>query len=204
MKPLLLADHPALELLNTVVMSGGAPFVLIGDGRAFLDWLVEVGLVDAAEVTRLRKRFPAAALDRVAVEARKMRGWAADWLMRWRAAPEARYEPELRRLNELLARASDVRQVVRNDQGLAIAEHHRFDSVGELLGLLAAQIADLLVNEDPELVKRCEGAECILWFVDRTKAHRRRFCSAAVCGNRDKVAAFRARQRQSSKDRSLS
>jgi predicted RNA-binding Zn ribbon-like protein len=47
-------------------------------------------------------------------------------------------------------------------------------------------------------VKRCEGAECTLWFVDRTKAHRRRFCSATACGNRDKVAAFRARQRRPS------
>jgi predicted RNA-binding Zn ribbon-like protein len=40
------------------------------------------------------------------------------------------------------------------------------------------------------------GAGCTLWFVDRTKAHRRIFCSATTCGNRAKVAAFRQRQRE--------
>jgi predicted RNA-binding Zn ribbon-like protein len=33
------------------------------------------------------------------------------------------------------------------------------------------------------------------WFLDQTKAYKRRFCSAAVCVNRAKVAAFRERQR---------
>jgi predicted RNA-binding Zn ribbon-like protein len=196
MQPLLLADHPALELLNTAMRAGGAQVELIGNGRALVDWFVAVGLVTSAEATQLRRRFSAAELDGIAAEARKLRGWAADWLMRWRTAPHARYEPELRHLNELLARASDVPQVVHKDRGLAIAEHHRFATAAELLAILAAQIADLLVHEPPELVKRCEGADCILWFVDRTRAHRRRFCSAAVCGNRDKVAAFRARQRR--------
>jgi predicted RNA-binding Zn ribbon-like protein len=58
-----------------------------------------------------------------------------------------------------------------------------------------AQIASLVATEPPALVKRCAGPGCILWFVDRTKAHRRVFCSATVCGNRAKVAAFRERQR---------
>lgn len=197
MKPLLLADHPALEFLNTSMLSSrGEPVELIGDGRAFLAWLVDTGLVDSREAARLPKRFSAAVLDRVAAEVRSLRGWAADWLMRWRAAPHARYEPELRRLNQLLARASDVREVVRRDGGLALAEHHRFDDVTELPALLAAQLADLITHEDPELVKRCDGSACVLWFLDRTKAHRRRFCSAATCGNRDKVAAFRARERR--------
>nr|WP_254214234.1 CGNR zinc finger domain-containing protein [Burkholderia multivorans] len=33
----------------------------------------------------------------------------------------------------------------------------------------------------------------MLWFLDRTKSHRRRWCSKALCGNRQKVAAFRRR-----------
>ena len=49
------------------------------------------------------------------------------------------------------------------------------------------------VQEDPALLKACAGADCTLWFMDRTKAHRRMFCSATACGNRAKVAAFRRR-----------
>jgi predicted RNA-binding Zn ribbon-like protein len=42
-------------------------------------------------------------------------------------------------------------------------------------------------------VRRCEGVDCVLWFYDRTKAHRRRWCSMEGCGNRAKVARFRSR-----------
>jgi predicted RNA-binding Zn ribbon-like protein len=173
----------------------GEPVELIGDGRALVGWLVDAGLVDSEGAARL-KRFSASALDRAAAEVRALRDWAADWLTRWRAAPHARHDAELRRLNQLLARARDVREVVRREGRLAIAAHPRFEDADELPALLAGQLADLVVREDPGLVKRCEGPGCVLWFVDRTKAHRRRFCSAATCGNRDKVAAFRARQRE--------
>ena len=196
MKPLLLADHPALEFFNTTMTPRGTPIELIGDGRELVEWFVDVGLLDAAAAALLRRRCGAAALDEVAAEARKVRSWAAAWLTRWRAAPDARYEPEVRRLNELLTRASSHRELTRNDNRLAIVERLRGDAADELIGAIAVQLADLLVNEQASLVKRCDGAECTLWFLDRTKAHRRRFCSAAACGNRDKVAAFRARQRR--------
>ena len=38
-----------------------------------------------------------------------------------------------------------------------------------------------------------------LMFYDRTKSHKRRWCSMALCGNRHKVAEFRKR-RQSAAD----
>ena len=196
MKPLLLAGHPALEFLNTAMTPRGQPVDLISDGRALLRWLCDAGVVDAAARSRVERRFDAAALDDLAAEARKLRTWAAAWIARWRTDPGARYEPELRRLNELLAHASDHRQLVRDAGQLTTIERHRSDTPEQLLAILAAALADLVAEEQPALVKRCEGAQCTLWFVDRTKAHRRRFCSVAACGNRDKVAAFRERQRQ--------
>jgi len=33
-----------------------------------------------------------------------------------------------------------------------------------------------------------------MWFYDRTKSHRRRWCSMALCGNRAKARAHRERQ----------
>ena len=45
-----------------------------------------------------------------------------------------------------------------------------------------------------ELIRECEHPDCVLWFYDRTKSHRRRWCSMALCGNRHKVAEFRKRQ----------
>jgi predicted RNA-binding Zn ribbon-like protein len=202
-KPLFRAGHLALDFVNTTISPEGTPVELIGDGRAFLDWLAAAGVLDSAAAPPLARRLGTVALDELAADARKLRSWAASWLGRWRIAPHDRYEPELRRLNAWLEGDHACRQVVRRNGSLAIIERRPSDTGAEILGALAAQIADLVVNEQPELVKRCDGADCTLWFLDRTKGHRRRFCSVAACGNRDKVAAFRARQRQQSSSRVL-
>ena len=196
-KPLFLAGHLALDFLNTAMSPQGTEIELIGDGRAFVDWLACAGIVDAAAAPRLRREFGVEALDELAAEARKLRAWTASWLDRWREHPDGRYDAELRRLNAVLERAGGYPQLVQRDGRFEIVEQRRGETTGELMAAIAQQIAELIVREQPTLVKRCDGARCTLWFVDRTKAHRRRFCSVAVCGNRDKVAAFRARQSRS-------
>ena len=60
---------------------------------------------------------------------------------------------------------------------------------------MAELAAELVVSGDFELIRKCESDECVLWFYDRTKSHRRRWCSMAACGNRHKVAAYRERVR---------
>src|SRR5688572_30838025 len=83
-----------------------------------------------------------------------------------------------------------------HEGGFQVTERWRIDSADELIAVVAAQIASLVATEQPALVKRCAAPACTLWFVDRTKAHSRLFCSATACGNRAKVvAAFRERQR---------
>jgi predicted RNA-binding Zn ribbon-like protein len=194
--PLFLAGQLALDFVNTVMTPQGTEIELIGDGRAFVDWLVAAALLDAGAAARFKRQLGAAALDELAAEARELRRWATAWIARWRSDPHASYEVELRRLNSLLAHAGEYHQLVQRGERFEIVKQRRSDSPGEVLAAIALQIANLLANEQPALVKRCEGAHCTLWFLDRTKAHRRRFCSVAVCGNRDKVAAFRARQRR--------
>jgi predicted RNA-binding Zn ribbon-like protein len=62
-----------------------------------------------------------------------------------------------------------------------------------VLAPVAEEMARLLIEEDLSLVRQCGGDDCTIVFLDRTKAHKRRSCSMAACGNRAKVAAFRAR-----------
>jgi predicted RNA-binding Zn ribbon-like protein len=200
MKPLFLAGHPALDFLNTAFTppTGGESVEVIDDGQSFVAWLLEASLLNAASASRLKRRFGANALDEVAAEARKLRQWTSGWLARWRQAPDEDYAAEIQRLNRLLEQGSCYREVVAAGARLKLVEHCRIDAARELLTLPAWQVALLVTGEEPALVKRCAGADCILWFVDRTKAHRRMFCSAALCGNRAKVAAFRERERASS------
>lgn len=198
MAPPLLTGHPGLDFLNTAFTppAGGPPVELIGDGAAFVAWQQEAELLSARNAAKLKRRFGVEALNEAAAEARKFRQWASDWLARWHAAPGEDYAAELQHLNRLLERGNTYSQVVPTGGQLKLEAHCRIDAASELLAQPASQVALLITSEEPELVKRCAGPGCVLWFVDRTKAHRRMFCSAAACGNRAKVAAFRERARK--------
>src|SRR5215813_10761248 len=100
--PLLVADHPALEFLNSTFSPDGNVHELIRDGQAFLVWLVEAQLLDERTAIRWKQRFGAQALDKVAHEARSLRTWAGEWIQRWRKRPGEPYEAEARKLNGLL------------------------------------------------------------------------------------------------------
>ncbi|MDR6983445.1 putative RNA-binding Zn ribbon-like protein [Rheinheimera pacifica] len=80
-----------------------------------------------------------------------------------------------------------------SDGKLVITRISRGDTAASMLGQVAEAIAQLLVEGDAALIKQCEHPDCILWFYDRTKAHKRRWCSMATCGNRFKAAQFRKR-----------
>ena len=196
MQPLFIGSHPAADFLNTAFDPHGEHVEIIGDGKSLLDWLQAAGVLDAEQSARLSRKLGAKGLDAAATEVRKLREWARAWLMRWRAAPGRDYSPEIANLNKLLEHLNVRHEVARTRQGLERVSRFQIGTVDELLAVLASQLGDLLTQEDPGLLKSCSGDGCTLWFLDRTKAHRRMFCSAAACGNRAKVAAFRERQRE--------
>ncbi|HEX4394842.1 MAG TPA: CGNR zinc finger domain-containing protein [Mycobacterium sp.] len=62
--------------------------------------------------------------------------------------------------------------------------------------LLADAAADLIVSPTAALVRRCASQVCVLFFVDTSRNHSRRWCSMELCGNRNKVAAHHQRARE--------
>ena len=178
-----LGDHPALDLLNTVVLVDGALVDQLQTEGDVVRWLAAVGAgveTDAVtpknlvgEARRLREIL------RSAIECRK-RGKAVD------VAP----------LNEFLAQGeSSLVLSAGPRKKLTVERRWAGGTAEQVLAPIAEAGAELLATGDFELVRRCESADCVLWFYDRTKSHRRRWCSMASCGNRHKVAAFRERQK---------
>jgi predicted RNA-binding Zn ribbon-like protein len=103
-------------------------------------------------------------------------------------------KPSLVALNKFLGEATSHAVVTSDDaRNIQVARVYGKDTIEAFLAPLAEAIADLLANGDFDLIRRCESNTCVLWFYDRTKGHRRRWCSSTGCGNRAKVAAFRAR-----------
>lgn len=188
MTMLFLGGHGALDFLNSAYTPHGEWIDTIPDGAAFLRWLVEAELIDEAKASELADRFGAEALDHTAAEARALREEMREWVGAWRAGTPIAVAP---RLNALLTSGTFAWRVEEDGSVVATPQ---FDQPDALLALIARQIALLFGQEDAALARACEGPKCTLHFIDRSKAHRRRFCSAAVCGNRVKAAAFRNRK----------
>ncbi|BBZ28864.1 hypothetical protein MMAD_31590 [Mycolicibacterium madagascariense] len=189
-----LGDDPALELVNTLAVPvPGMPAVeLIGDGSGYLTWLARAGLIDRHELDAIAEMFSPAELDDVAVAARDLRERLRATVLAWIANPAAPIPSEVTdRLNAVMQSGRRFTQLHHDDAGgLQMHDHHHWTHPTQLLVPVAEAWGRLLADGEPRLVRRCEG--CTIIFYDRTKAHRRRWCSMALCGNREKVRRHRA------------
>lgn len=177
-----VGDHLAMDLLNTEARVDGETVDYWRDGGDVLAWLGRQGIAaHAAEVDGdelLAQARALRALARRLVVQRKEEGSAGDigalnaWLHAHVSAPHLERD------------GAGNWTLVRMASGAPVAA---------LLGPLAEAVAQLLVDGQFELVRQCEHPDCVLWFYDRTKAHKRRWCSMALCGNRHKAAQFRKR-----------
>eukprot|EP01037_Dinobryon_pediforme_P030950 gene30950-35228_t len=61
-------------------------------------------------------------------------------------------------------------------------------------GRIADDFARFSCDFEPERLKHCANPGCSMVFYDTGKNNVRRWCSMSACGNRDKVARFRARK----------
>ena len=194
--PLLLADHSALDFLNSLASPAGAVIEWIGDGRALINWLADAGLLEPDLLAKLTGELAGDMLDALAAEARALREWLRCFVAEHAGGPlTAAALPNLTPLNAMLAEDAAFRQVQAVRGALAWTGPCRRSPRQALLQPLAAEIGDLICDADFRRVRRCEGRGCTVWFMDRTKSGRRRWCSMALCGNRAKATAHRSRQR---------
>ena len=184
-----IADHLALDFLNSVVGTGDERREFLADDEQVLDWLKQAGLpVDQA--AGALKGGPPGSLRAAAVALRET-GRAL--LARRKTGRRGDPAP----LNRLLVRGGAYQQLSwKPGTQPRRLTYRRVETPEDLLVPIAEAMAELLETGDYRMVRRCENPNCTLWFYDRTKSHRRRWCSMAICGNRMKVAAFRARQRE--------
>jgi predicted RNA-binding Zn ribbon-like protein len=192
--PIVVGGHPALDFLNTLASPRGEPLEFLPNGTALFRWLVLTGGVDAGDVRTLRRRFSDTDLDAAARRAVTLREWFCPIVRRLVSSGTGALSPaELRHLNAILARGSRFPQVARQGRGYGARQLLRWNSADDLLAPIADAIADLLCTADFRRIRKCGSPRCTLWFLDRTKAHRRQWCAMEVCGNRAKVTAHRRR-----------
>jgi hypothetical protein len=64
------------------------------------------------------------------------------------------------------------------------------------LGNVLAELQRLADTKQLDRLKMCASEECHWVFFDRSKPANRRWCSSALCGNRQKTRAYRERRRR--------
>lgn len=100
-------------------------------------------------------------------------------------------ETVLAAVNRLLA---GLRLELRLEQG---AEGPRLtqSEAADAATLVALDFARFASLYEAQRLKHCANPACTMVFHDHGRNNRRRWCAMELCGNRDKVARFRARQR---------
>jgi predicted RNA-binding Zn ribbon-like protein len=202
--PIFIADSKGLDFLNSIATPVDTPVEWLGSGDDLLAWLTAAALVPPGVLKTLKASTLPGELDAIAAQARSLREWFRGFVQKHKGKTlKANALQQLDPLNRILERDDVFGQVALRDHDSETAhgsyfewvEQRRWRSPESLLQPIAREMANVICNEDFNLIRACEGHACTLMFIDRTKSHRRRWCSMAVCGNRAKQAALRERLR---------
>ncbi|HUA65573.1 MAG TPA: ABATE domain-containing protein [Alphaproteobacteria bacterium] len=206
---IFISGSPGIDFLNSVAIPVDAVVEWIGNGKDFIDWLRQAGLVTAKDISVIQSNFSAVELDRIALRARELREWFRDFVQRHRGKTlSPRVLAKLAPLNELLGRdqmfwsvvpGSDSTREANGSQPpltFRLRRQRRWRSPESVLAPIAEELAKVICSLNFKYIKGCEGKKCVLLFYDGTRRHERRWCSMAICGNRAKQDAFRRRTKR--------
>lgn len=96
-------------------------------------------------------------------------------------------------VNQALSWGAGADRLVRHETGWRLGFTPAQNEPLRVLTPIARSIADLAALGRAVEIRKCANPRCVLYFRDRSRARRRRWCSMAVCGNRMKVASHARR-----------
>lgn len=191
---LWIANHPALDFLNTELIQNGSRTDLLRDFPHLAEWLEHAGLLGEFNAAQVIARFGTRDRTKVWEDAQQLRA-AIRALVEQRAAGKRASQSALDVVNRHLQLDAGSVRLASTSAGIERRVERELRDASQLLQPLAQAAAELLCDCDPALIKPCANHACILYFYDTSKNHARRWCSMDLCGNRTKVAAHYRRNR---------
>ena len=205
-----IAGALGLDVLNSLARPVDDLVDWWSNGDDFLSWMKQAGLLADNDMAVAKSNMSANDLDRVAANARELREWFRGFVKAHNGKPlKAQALTQLGPLKRLLEidevfwslepePASSPKEPSGNESAtrFRLQARRRWLKPESLLAPVAQAIAEFVVSADFRYVKACHGQNCILFFLDRTRRHGRRWCSMAVCGNRAKQDAHLARRKK--------
>jgi predicted RNA-binding Zn ribbon-like protein len=183
----LTGEPLALDLVNTRAHTADGPLDLLGDVTQLRSWLVLQAdrLPEPASDTTLLSDADLAAVHAV----REHVAVAVNAARQGEQPPTAALDG----LNKALSAAPAVPRVGWGGTAVTLATHRSGTPGTRLAAQLAEEAAVLLADPAVRKVRPCEAEDCVMLFLP---AHpRRRWCSAARCGNRTRVARYYQRHK---------
>lgn len=194
---LFVGDNLCLDFINTEIIEEGRPIDLLGGVDDLTRWAVAAHLLDAAQARELARRWSRTrAAEPFFGRAVQFRAVLREMVARIAAGRTVVPPATLTAINDVLGARIGALELKRTPSGYETRSRHEISEPVHLLVPIAESAAALLTDGDLALVRKCQGADCILYFYDTTKNHARRWCSMTACGNRAKVAAHYRRTRQ--------
>jgi predicted RNA-binding Zn ribbon-like protein len=186
-----------LDFVNTEDIVRGSRVDALVDFDAYVDWLQTAAVLDAERAAGIRRRAlqqPTGATASL-VDARRVRESLRALAEHGERSASIR-AATLGEINRVLGRSAGTRRVEpREDGSYARSFVPVGDAFAGLLMPIVESAADALILGELPRVRRCAAPRCPRVFHDATKNAARRWCDMATCGNRAKVARFRARRR---------
>jgi len=204
---MFISGSLGIDFLNSIATPVDTVVEWIGNGKDFIGWLKQAGLLTANDVAIIESNFSLGDLDRAALRARELREWFRDLVKTHRGKPlSPRALTKLEPLNDLLGLDHIFWSIVPKTAAgydkhdgpspliFRLRPQRRWRTLEALLAPVAEELARVVCYVDFEYIKACEGKKCTLFFYDETRRRERRWCSMSVCGNRAKQNAFRERR----------
>ena len=129
----------------------------------------------AAEGLLLKARRLSASLRKALTAMHRKHKTAAEWV-----------EP----INEILRITEGHDELIFEDGAWRMEFVAREGGLDWLLAAIARSAAELVAEGPKAPLRICANPQCGLFFYDKSRTHRRRWCSMSACGNRSKVATF--------------
>ena len=96
-------------------------------------------------------------------------------------------------INQILRITEGHDEIVLEEDTWKMEFKAREGGLDWLLAAIARSAAEILVEGAQARLRICANPACGLFFSDKSRTRRRRWCSMAICGNRHKVASFARR-----------
>ncbi len=178
----IVGNNLALDFINSVM------FDLTREN--LLGWAIAANLISTEKAENLLQKWDKNEL----VEVSDFRTNLRETVMNLANGKNIK-QLEIDSINKTLQQTSGFPKLQQTPEGFVKRFEIDLSEPKKILVPIAESMVDLLCYGDLSYLRKCEREDCILYFYDITKNHKRRWCSMAICGNREKAAKFYQRKK---------